>query len=77
MNKIIFLMCFMVLSVQAAEGNSGNKNALKRQESSQNRGALVEVETLPKKYADFKKWLNDLNRHFLNWIVFCLFVYYI
>ena len=59
MKKMLFLLFFLSFSVQAAEGTSGNKNALKRQEASEKRGAISELETLPQKYADFKKWLND------------------
>ena len=59
MRKFLFLFFFFSFSVQAAEGSSGNKNALKRQEASEKRGALSELATLPQKYADFKKWLGD------------------
>ena len=59
MRKILFLLLFLSLSAQAAEGHSGNKNALKRQTASQKRGTWAEMESLPQKYADFKKWLND------------------
>ena len=59
MRKILFLLFFLSFSVQAAEGNSGNKNALKRQSASKERGSLEELAVLPQKYADFKKWLND------------------
>ena len=59
MKKIIFLFCLCALSVQAAEGTSGNKNAIKRQESNKTHWDLSEAKMLPQKYADFKKWLND------------------
>ena len=59
MRKMLFLLFFLGFSAQAAEANSGNKNALKRQQASEERGAMVELEKLPQKYADFKKWLND------------------
>ena len=59
MKKILLLFFFLSFSVQAAEGTSGNKNALKRQSADKERHAISELETLPQKYADFKKWLND------------------
>ena len=59
MRKILFLLLLLSFSAQAAENNSGNKNALKRQTASQERGTWAEVESLPQKYGDFKKWLND------------------
>lgn len=59
MKKILFLLFFLSFSVQAAEGNSGNKNALKRQAASKERSALEELAVLPQKYANFKKWLNN------------------
>ena len=55
MRKFLFLLFFFSFTAQAAEGTSGNKNALKRQESSEKRGTVQELEVLPQKYADFKK----------------------
>ena len=34
MKKMLFLLLFLSFSVQAAEGTSGNKNAIKRQTAS-------------------------------------------
>ena len=59
MRKMLFLLFFLSFSAGATEGTSGNKNALKRQAVSEERGALSELATVPQKYADFKKWLND------------------
>ena len=59
MKKILFLLFFFSFSVQAADTISGNKNALKRQATNKARNAFSELEMLPQKYADFKKWLND------------------
>ncbi|MGN0919888.1 MAG: carbohydrate porin [Alphaproteobacteria bacterium] len=59
MKKILLLLFFFSFSVQAAEGTSGNKNALKRQEAAEKRGLLRELEKGPQKYAEFKRWLNN------------------